>query len=97
VDAGESARTADRDELQRMLSDIKTIRPDYVFVHKIDRLARNRADDIAINLMLKKHGVTLISCTENIDDTPSGRLLYGLLAEIAQFYSGNLAWRSTRA
>ena len=91
VDAGESGRSADRDELQRMLSDIKTVKPDYVFVHKIDRLARNRADDIAINLMLKKHGVTLISCTENIDDTPSGRLLYGLLAEIAQFYSGNLA------
>lgn len=91
VDAGESARSADRDELQRMLADIKTVRPDYLIVHKVDRLARNRADDIAINLLLKKHGVTLISCTENIDDTPSGRLLYGLLAELAQFYSGNLA------
>lgn len=91
VDAGESARSADRDNLQRMLQDIKTVRPDYVIVHKIDRLARNRADDIAINLLLKKYGVTLISCTENIDDTPSGRLLYGLMAEIAQFYSGNLA------
>lgn len=74
-----------------MLQDIKTVRPDYVIVHKIDRLARNRADDIAINLLLKKYGVQLISCTENIDDTPSGRLLYGLMAEIAQFYSGNLA------
>src|SRR4051812_109065 len=41
--------------------------------------------------MLRKHGVKLISCTENIDDTPSGRLLYGLMAEIAQFYSSNLA------
>ena len=91
VDAGESGRSADRDDLQRMLQDIKTVRPDYVIVHKIDRLARNRADDIAINLLLKKYGVTLISCTENIDDTPSGRLLYGLMAEIAQFYSGNLA------
>jgi site-specific DNA recombinase len=91
VDAGESAKSADRDDLQRMLKDIKTVRPDYVIVHKIDRLARNRADDIAINLLLKKHGVTLVSCTENIDDTPSGRLLYGLMAEIAQFYSGNLA------
>lgn len=32
-----------------------------------------------------------MSCSENIDDTPSGPLLYGLMAEIAQFYSGNLA------
>jgi site-specific DNA recombinase len=91
IDAGESAKSADRDELQRMLQDIKTVRPDYVIVHKIDRLARNRADDIAINLLIKKYGVTLVSCTENIDDTPTGRLLYGLMAEIAQFYSGNLA------
>ncbi|MER6790630.1 recombinase family protein [Amycolatopsis mediterranei] len=91
VDAGESARSADREQLQKLLKDIKTVRPEFVIVHKIDRLARNREDDIAINLMLRKHGVELISCTENIDDTPSGRLLYGLMAEIAQFYSGNLA------
>jgi DNA invertase Pin-like site-specific DNA recombinase len=91
VDAGESARSAHREQLQQMLQDIKTVKPDYVIVHKIDRLARNREDDIAINLMLRKHGVKLISCTENIDETPQGKLLYGLLAEIAQFYSGNLA------
>jgi site-specific DNA recombinase len=74
-----------------MLRDVKAIRPDYVIVHKIDRLARNREDDIAINLLLRKHGVKLISCSENIDDTPTGRLLYGVMAELAQFYSGNLA------
>ena len=91
VDAGESARSADREQLQEMLKDIKTHKPDFVIVHKIDRLARNREDDIAINLLLRKNGVKLISCTENIDDTPSGKLLYGLMAEIAQFYSGNLA------
>ncbi len=91
VDAGESGRSSDRDDLQDMLAEIKVVRPDYLIIHKIDRLARNRADDIAINLLLKRHGVTLVSCTENIDDTPSGKLLYGLLAEIAQFYSGNLA------
>ncbi len=91
VDAGESARSAARDDLQRMLRDVKDNPPDYVIVHKIDRLARNRADDIAINLTLQKHGVKLVSCTENIDDTPSGRLLYGVMAELAQYYSGNLA------
>jgi site-specific DNA recombinase len=67
------------------------VRPDYVIVHKIDRLARNREDDIAINLLLRKYGVKLVSCMENVDETPQGKLLYGLLAEIAQFYSGNLA------
>ena len=30
----------------------------YVIVHKVDRLARNRADDVEINLALKAAGVT---------------------------------------
>jgi len=56
VDAGESAKTANRPDLQRMLRDVTKQRPTYVIVHKIDRLARNREDDIAINLALKKGG-----------------------------------------
>jgi site-specific DNA recombinase len=92
VDRGESARSANRPELQRLLADVKT-RPGirYVIVHKIDRLARNREDDIAINVALKKADVQLVSCSERIDDTPTGMLLYGLMAELAQFYSRNLA------
>lgn len=91
VDAGESAKTAKRIELQRMLRDVKKHRPTYVIVHKIDRLARNREDDIAINLTLKKAGTTLVSCTENLTDSPSGRFLYNIMADMAQFYSDNLA------
>ncbi len=91
IDAGESAKTAKRTELQRMLRDVKKQRPTYVIVHKIDRLARNREDDIAINLALRKAGTTLISCTENVTDTPSGRFLYNIMADMAQFYSDNLA------
>lgn len=91
VDTGESAKTANRPELQRMLRDVRKQRPTYVIVHKIDRLARNREDDIAINLALKKAGTTLVSCTENVTDTPSGRFLYNIMADMAQFYSDNLA------
>ncbi len=91
VDGGESARSANRPELQRLLHDLRSGQYTYVIVHKIDRLARNREDDIAINVALRKAGAQLISCTENVDETPSGKLLYGLLAEIAQIYSRNLA------
>ena len=60
-------------------------------IHKIDRLARNRADDVEINLVLQRAGTTLVSCTENIDETPSGILLHGIMSSIAEFYSANLA------
>jgi site-specific DNA recombinase len=91
VERGESAKTADRPELQRMLAYVAEHPVKYAIVHKVDRLARNRADDVAINLALKQAGVELVSVSENIDQTPSGLLLHGIMSSIAEFYSRNLA------
>jgi site-specific DNA recombinase len=91
VERGESAKTADRPELQRMLAYVAEHPVKYLIVHKVDRLARNRADDVAINLALKQAGVELVSVSENIDQTPSGLLLHGIMSSIAEFYSRNLA------
>jgi site-specific DNA recombinase len=91
VDRGESARSANRPELQLLLEYVKANRVEYVIVHKVDRLARNRADDVEINLALQAAGVRLVSVTENIDETPSGMLLHGIMSSIAEFYSRNLA------
>jgi site-specific DNA recombinase len=91
VDRGESARSADRPELQKLLQYVSDQAVSYVIVHKVDRLARNRADDVTINLLLQKAGVQLVSVTENIDETPSGMLLHGIMSSIAEFYSRNLA------
>jgi site-specific DNA recombinase len=54
VDRGESAKTADRPELQKMLEFVKEQPIAYCIVHKVDRLARNRADDVTINLALQR-------------------------------------------
>ncbi|AKE89625.1 recombinase family protein [Rhodococcus aetherivorans] len=91
VDRGESARSADRPELQKLLRFIAAHPVDYVLVHKVDRLARNRVDDVEINLAIRKSGATLVSATENIDETASGMLLHGIMSSIAEFYSRNLA------
>jgi site-specific DNA recombinase len=91
VERGESAKTADRPELQRMLEFVAEHRVRYVIVHKVDRLARNRADDVAISLAIRQAGAELVSVSENIDETPSGLLLHGIMSSIAEFYSRNLA------
>ncbi|MDQ1736463.1 MAG: site-specific recombinase [Pseudonocardiales bacterium] len=92
VDRGESARSADRPQLKEMLGFLlESPGISYVIVHKVDRLARNRMDDVTINLALNKAGVRLVSATENIDETPSGMLLHGIMSSIAEFYSRNLA------
>jgi site-specific DNA recombinase len=91
VDAGESARSADRPQLQAMLASLEADPPQYLIVHKIDRLARNRLDDLMISVALEQAGVALVSCSENIDRTPSGKLTHGLMALIAEWYSSNLS------
>ena len=38
----------------------------------------------------------LVSATENIDETPSGMLLHGIMSTIAEFYSRNLATETVK-
>ncbi len=92
VDAAESAKTANRPQLNALLARLESSRDlDLVIVHKIDRLARSRADDVAIVAAIRAGGARLVSVTENIDETPTGTLLHGIMASVAEFYSRNLA------
>lgn len=91
VDAGKSARSAARPALTEMLEWIRVNRVDIVVVHNFDRLARNRADDAQIAQATTDAGARLVSSTEAIDESPSGRLVHGIMASIAEFYSRNLA------
>jgi len=91
VDRGESARTADRPQLQAMLARLgEDPGIDRLVVHKLDRLARNLEDHAAVRAALRKAGVQLHSVTETLEDSASGKLVEGILASIAEFYSANL-------
>ncbi len=91
ADRGESAKTSQRPELQRLLAFVVENQVQYVIVHKVDRLARNRLDDALITADIRNAGAMLVSCTENIDETPSGLLMHGIMSSISEFYSRNLA------
>lgn len=85
VDAGESARSANRPELQAMLAYIAKNPVSYVIVHKLDRLARDRTDDVAILMAIKSAGAVLVSVSENIDDTPAGKFQHAVMAGMAEY------------
>jgi DNA invertase Pin-like site-specific DNA recombinase len=54
--------------------------------YSLSRVARSVRDAHAIADRLKKHGADLVSLTENLDTTtPTGRLMFGLLAVLAEF------------
>lgn len=94
IDEGESARTDNRPQFQLMVSAAKRKpRPfDIVLVHKFDRFARNREDSsIYKSLFRRECGIDVRSVTELTDNTPSGKLLEGVLEVVAEFYSNNLS------
>lgn len=93
VERGVSATTTNRPELKAMLRYLEEEAGsiDYVIVHKVDRLARNRADDVELNKRFDELGIRLVSTSENIDQSPGGMLLHGIMSSIAEFYSKNLS------
>ena len=93
VERGVSGTTINRPALQAMLKYLEEehISIDYVIVHKVDRLARTRADDVELNARFDALKIRLISTSENIDQTPGGLLLHGIMSSIAEFYSKNLS------
>ncbi|MDR1667855.1 MAG: recombinase family protein [Bacteroidales bacterium] len=92
IDRGASAKSINRKDLQEMLKYIEENDDiDYLIIHKVDRLARNRFEDADITRALFKKNIKLVSASESIDETPAGMLLHGIMASIAEFYSNNLA------
>ncbi|WP_437770364.1 recombinase family protein [Arthrobacter sp. KNU40] len=92
VERGRTGTNTNRPALQKMLAYIQeTPDIDFVIVHKIDRLARTLVGDVDIGKILSAAGIQLVSTTENIDESPSGRLIHGGMSVIAEFYSRNLA------
>lgn len=89
IEPGVSAREmTKRLAFQQMLDRIRTHNDvDYVIIYKLSRMARNRFDDAIVGAELKKRGVTLISATESIDETPVGQLVNGILAAFNEFRS----------
>lgn len=87
VEQGESAKTADRPQLQSLLSFCanRKNRVSAVIVYKLDRLSRNTDDYSQIRLLLKRYGVEIKSTTEYFENTPVGRFLENTMANIAQF------------
>ncbi|MCC7004983.1 recombinase family protein [Candidatus Nomurabacteria bacterium] len=87
IEQGESAKTADRTELQRLLAycadkkhGIKA-----VIIYKLDRLSRNTDDYSQLRLLLKRYGVEIKSTSEHFENNPVGRFMENTMANIAQF------------
>jgi len=93
VDEAESGRSIDRPAFKQMIvaARQKPAPFEFILVWKLSRFARKREDSIIYKSLLRKQGIQVVSINEPVEDTPSGRLLEGIIEVIDEFYSANLA------
>lgn len=98
VDAGLSGKRADnRPELQLALDQVTRF-GGVLVVYSLSRLARSTKDTIAISERLEKAGADLVSLSEKIDTTTAaGRMVFRMLAVLAEFERDQLSERVTMA
>lgn len=99
TDRGESARTADRPEFQRMMEYCRARenrgKITHVIVADLSRLARNVIDQGTTIATLKQLDITVVSVDEPItDDTAAGKLARNMLGAMNQFFSDSLSERT---
>lgn len=97
IDRALSAKTDNRPSFQQMIKDSSKGLFDVIIVWKLDRFARNRYDSAHYKNILKKNGVKVISATEAISSGAEGILLESMLEGYAEYYSAELAEKSTAA
>jgi site-specific DNA recombinase len=96
ADEGISAHTdeiAKRPAFHRMVEDAKHRRFDAIVVHKLDRFARSVVVALGTFKLLNELGITFLSLSEQgMDFTrPMGKVMFGMLALLAEYYSENLS------
>src|SRR5215210_5305409 len=85
----------ERPEGRRLLEDARAGRFDAVLVYKLDRLGRSLLVIVDAHDRLQAAGVALKSATEPIDtSTPSGRLIFQMLASFAEYERGTIRERT---
>lgn len=87
IEQGESAKNADRTQLKRLIEYCTDKRNGVqaVIAYKVDRIARNIDDYRYIRVLLKRYGVEIKSTSEYFEDTPAGRFMENIIANVAQF------------
>ncbi len=91
IDKAMSGTTDDRPGFQRMISDRSKGLFDTIVVYRFNRFSRSQNDSVVYKAMLKKDGIKVLSVNEYIDDSPTGRIVEGLIEVLDEFYSLELA------
>lgn len=97
ADRAISGKKADnRPQFMQMITDSTQGEFDVVIVWKIDRFSRDKYDSVIYKSKLNKNGVSVISATEPIDDTPEGKLMESIFEGFSEYYVKDLELKTSR-
>ena len=96
IDRAKSGKTDNRPQFQQMIADTEKMKVDTVLVYKLDRFTRNRYDSAIYKRKLKQRGISVVSATEPLTDTPEGIIMEALLEGMDEYYSAELARKMHR-
>jgi DNA invertase Pin-like site-specific DNA recombinase len=97
-DQGESGKDLNRPQIRRALEMIAAGEADALVVTKLDRLTRSVLDFAELAAWSDRLGVRLVVCDLGIDTgTQTGRLVAGIMAQVAEWERGVIASRTRDA
>jgi len=93
-DEGFSAKNTERPRFQKMLRDIRRIRPEYLVCYRLDRISRSVSDFSALIEDLNKNGISFICIREEFDTSrPMGKAMMYIASVFAQLERETIAER----
>lgn len=85
-------KVAGREAFFELVNDVKEGLVDVIVVYKLNRIFRNAYESQKYRKLFKKHGVKLMSVTQQIDEeTSAGRLMTNVLSDIDQYQSETIS------
>lgn len=96
IDRAMTGTNDSRVSFQKMLKDSDNHQFSIVLVYKLDRFSRNKYESVIYKKTLKDNGVSIITCMENIPNTPEGTLMETLLEGFNQYFSEELTQKVNR-
>ncbi len=87
IERGESAKTQNRTELQKLIKYSFENRKNlsFLIIWKYDRLARNMSDHMELINYFSKLNIRILSVTENNEESSTGKLTRNMIGVISQF------------
>lgn len=87
-----ATKVAGREAFFELVQDVKDGLVDIIVVYKLNRIFRNAYESQKYRKLFQKHGVKLMSVTQQIDeDTSAGRLMTNVLSDIDQYQSETIS------